>query len=62
MRESNYWLRIINEIHEEDAKLLLSNGCKLISEGANMPSTPGAIEIYLQEKILYAISESPSMK
>jgi len=42
-----------NEIHEEDAKLLLSNGCKLISEGANMPSTPGAIEIYLQEKILY---------
>ena len=42
-----------NEIHEEDAKLLISNGCKLVSEGANMPSTPGAIEIYLQEKILY---------
>ncbi len=42
-----------NEIHEEDAKLLISNGCKLVSEGANMPSAPGAIELYLKSKILY---------
>jgi glutamate dehydrogenase/leucine dehydrogenase len=42
-----------NEINEEDAKTLIGNGCKVISEGANMPSTPGAIEIYLEKKILY---------
>jgi glutamate dehydrogenase (NADP+) len=42
-----------NEVKEEDAITLIKNGCKLISEGANMPSTPGAIEVYLKEKILY---------
>jgi len=42
-----------NEIQEEDAKVLIRNGCKVISEGANMPSSPGAIEVYLREKILY---------
>ena len=42
-----------NEINEEDAKTLLKNGCKLIAEGANMPSTPEAIEQYLEKKILY---------
>jgi glutamate dehydrogenase/leucine dehydrogenase len=42
-----------NEINEADAKKLISNGCKVISEGANMPSTPEAIEIYLENKILY---------
>lgn len=42
-----------NEINEEDAKTLVSNGCFCISEGANMPSTPEAIEVYLENKILY---------
>jgi glutamate dehydrogenase/leucine dehydrogenase len=42
-----------NEINEEDAKTLIKNGCIAISEGANMPSTPEAIEVYLQNKILY---------
>lgn len=42
-----------NEINEEDAKTLVSNGCICISEGANMPSTPEAIEVYLENKILY---------
>ncbi len=42
-----------NEIQKEDALELISNGCKLVSEGANMPSSPGAIEVYLREKILY---------
>ena len=42
-----------NEITGEDAKTLLKNGCTLVSEGANMPSTPEAIEAYLQAKILY---------
>lgn len=42
-----------NEISESDAQTLLKNGCKLVSEGANMPSAPKAIEAYLQAKILY---------
>jgi glutamate dehydrogenase (NADP+) len=42
-----------NEITGEDAKILLKNGCKLVSEGANMPSTPEAVEAFLQTKILY---------
>jgi glutamate dehydrogenase (NADP+) len=42
-----------NEIDGNDALTLVSNGCFLVSEGANMPSTPDAIEIYLKAKILY---------
>jgi glutamate dehydrogenase/leucine dehydrogenase len=42
-----------NEVNEEEAKTLINNGCKVISEGANMPSTPDAIEVYLDSKILY---------
>lgn len=42
-----------NEINEEDAKTLIDNGCICVSEGANMPSTPEAIEVYLKAKILY---------
>jgi glutamate dehydrogenase/leucine dehydrogenase len=42
-----------NEINGEEAKTLISNGCFVVSEGANMPSTPEAIEVYLNNKILY---------
>ncbi len=42
-----------NEINKEDAEKLVKNGCKAISEGANMPSTPDAIEIYQKNKLLY---------
>jgi glutamate dehydrogenase/leucine dehydrogenase len=42
-----------NEINEEEAKTLIDNGCFCISEGANMPSTPEAVEIYLNKGILY---------
>ncbi|MFO7922842.1 MAG: NADP-specific glutamate dehydrogenase [Bacteroidales bacterium] len=42
-----------NELGEEDAKMLVKNGCMCVSEGANMPSTPEAIEIFLENKILY---------
>ena len=42
-----------NEIDADDAKTLLDNGCFLVCEGANMPSTPEAIELYLGKKILY---------
>jgi glutamate dehydrogenase (NADP+) len=42
-----------NEIDADDAKTLLDNGCILVAEGANMPSTPEAIEQYLAKRILY---------
>ncbi len=42
-----------NEINVDEAKNLVSNGCFVVSEGANMPSTPEAVEVYLQNKILY---------
>ena len=43
-----------NEINEEQAKTLVANGVIAVSEGANMPSTPGAIKVFQQAKILYA--------
>ena len=42
-----------NEIDQSDAESLISNGCECIAEGANMPSTPEAIEVFLKNKILY---------
>jgi len=42
-----------NEVNKEDAETLVKNGCKVISEGANMPSTPDAIEVYQNNKLLY---------
>lgn len=42
-----------NELSVKDAKTLLSNGCKCVSEGANMPSTNEAIEQFLAAKICY---------
>ena len=42
-----------NELDGDDAKALLANGCKLISEGANMPSTPEAVDQFLEAKIFY---------
>lgn len=42
-----------NEIDGESAKILVKNGCKVVSEGANMPSTPEAIDTYLANGILY---------
>ncbi|MBT4576537.1 MAG: glutamate dehydrogenase, partial [Candidatus Cloacimonetes bacterium] len=43
-----------NELGEDDAKLLIANGCMCVSEGANMPSTPEAVEVFQEAKILYA--------
>ncbi len=42
-----------NELNEEDAKKLVKNGCYCIAEGANMPSTPEAVEIFLENKVLF---------
>ncbi|MBC8420969.1 MAG: NADP-specific glutamate dehydrogenase [Desulfobacteraceae bacterium] len=43
-----------NEINGKDAQNLINNGVQLVAEGSNMPSTPEAIDIYLDHKILYA--------
>lgn len=43
-----------NELDESNAKALLSNGCFCVAEGANMPSTLGAVEAFVNAKILYA--------
>ena len=42
-----------NEVSGADAANLIKNGCVLVCEGANMPSTPEAIEVYLSNGILY---------
>ena len=42
-----------NEIDKASAELLVKNGCFCVAEGANMPSTPEAIEVYLSNKVLY---------
>ena len=43
-----------NELNEEDAKMLLANGCICVTEGANMPCTPEAIFAFQNAKILYS--------
>ena len=43
-----------NELNAEEAKALVLNGCNCVSEGANMPCTPEAIEVFDQNKILFA--------
>jgi glutamate dehydrogenase (NADP+) len=42
-----------NEVDEKDAKMLIKNGCNCVSEGANMPSTPEAVSVFIENKILY---------
>lgn len=42
-----------NEVSGKDAAILLKNGCKLVSEGANMPSVPAAVDAFQQAGILY---------
>ncbi|WP_449435379.1 NADP-specific glutamate dehydrogenase [Pedobacter steynii] len=43
-----------NEVNENDARILVKNGCICVAEGANMPSTPEAIHVFENAKILYA--------
>ena len=42
-----------NEISGPDAEQLVKNGCRCVAEGANMPSTPEAVDVFLRHKILY---------
>jgi glutamate dehydrogenase (NADP+) len=43
-----------NELNKEEAQTLVDQGCICVAEGANMPSTPEAIEVFQKSKILYA--------
>ena len=43
-----------NELNEEEANTLVANGCILVAEGANMPTTPEAVEVFQNAKILFA--------
>ncbi len=43
-----------NELDEEAAKKLVANGCMAVAEGANMPSTPGAVEVFQKNGVLFA--------
>jgi len=43
-----------NEINEDEAKTLVKNGCFVVSEGANMPSSPEAVIVFQDAKILFA--------
>lgn len=43
-----------NELNEEDAEALVSNGCIAVGEGANMPSTPQAVEVFTKAKLLFS--------
>ncbi len=43
-----------NELNGEDAEYLLKHGCTLVGEGANMPSTPEAIDKFVRAKIMYS--------
>ena len=43
-----------NELNEQQAKTLIANNCICVAEGANMPSTPEAIAVFIENKILFA--------
>ncbi len=47
-----------NEINEDSAKILIKNGCIAVGEGANMPSTPGAMDAFVENKVLFAPSKA----
>jgi glutamate dehydrogenase (NADP+) len=47
-----------NELDEDDAKTLVKSGCVAVSEGANMPSTPEAVNIFLEKNVLYGLGKA----
>ncbi len=47
-----------NEVNKAEAETLVKNGCFCVSEGANMPSDPDAIEVYLKSKVLYGLGKA----
>ena len=49
-----------NELGGEDARALVSGGCRLVSEGANMPSTPEAVHHFLESGVLFGPVRRPT--
>jgi glutamate dehydrogenase (NADP+) len=49
-----------NEIDENAAKTLVRNGCFCVSEGANMPTVPEGIEVFVKNKVLYGLGKAAS--
>lgn len=47
-----------NEIDEESAQMLVNNGVKVVAEGANMPCTPEAIDIFLENGVLFGPAQA----
>ncbi len=47
-----------NEVSEEDAKTLVKNGCICVSEGANMPTVPEGVNVFLENKVLYGLGKA----
>ena len=47
-----------NEINVKDAQNLVNNGCRVISEGANMPTTPDGINVFMENKIMYGLGKA----
>jgi len=47
-----------NEVDAEDAEMLVKNGCVLVSEGANMPTAPDAVDVFLKNKVLYGLGKA----
>jgi glutamate dehydrogenase/leucine dehydrogenase len=47
-----------NEVDEEDAQTLVKNGCKCVSEGANMPTTPKGVDVFLNNNVLYGLGKA----
>jgi glutamate dehydrogenase (NADP+) len=52
--DSAFPCAVENEIREKDAYNLINNGIKLVCEGADMPTTPEALRVFLDKKLLYA--------
>ena len=51
-----------NEINKASAEILVKNGCTVVCEGANMPSTPEAIEVYLANGVLYGPAKATNAR
>ncbi len=47
-----------NELDADDARMLIANGCKCISEGSNMGSTPDAISLFKDARVLFGVSKA----
>ena len=47
-----------NEVNGDDARTLVKNGCVCVSEGANMPTNPEGVEVFLKSKVLYGLGKA----